>query len=139
MKKELIEQLAAEFAELKRTLFRPVAGQLDPGISQAQGELLFMVAKHKGITMSHIAKELKMSGGAATQLVDALIAHGLLERQQDKKDRRITHLVLSKKADRQISKLRADYLKNFYTTMEKLSVEDLRILISLIKKITTAK
>ncbi|MDB5182526.1 MAG: transcriptional regulator MarR family [Candidatus Saccharibacteria bacterium] len=136
-KNKLIEEVAGEFAELKRIIFHSVSAPLGPNVPPAQGQLLFLISKHKSLTVKEIAAELRISSGAVTQLVDGLATFGLVKREQDTQDRRIVHILLSKKGTEQVEQVRHNYLASFESTMGTLDDTELKTFLGILKKLNS--
>jgi DNA-binding MarR family transcriptional regulator len=136
-KNKLIEEVAGEFAELKRVIYSSVTIPLGPNVPPAQGQLLFLIAKRNSLTVKELAKELRISSGAVTQLVDGLANFGLIKREQDTQDRRIVHILLSKKGTEQVEQVRRDYLASFELTMGTLSEPELITFRDILKKLNS--
>jgi DNA-binding MarR family transcriptional regulator len=135
MKKKLIEHIAQDFAEMKRSLAHIIIKGNSNVLPRAQSEALFLISEQGTITPGKLALELRITRGAGTQLVDGLMEHGLLTRRHDEQDRRIVHIALSSKGKKQIESLRKEYLKGFQTVMDHMSETDLQTLSGLLQKI----
>lgn len=71
--------------------------QKEYGVTMAQASLLLLLLHEGKMTMGDIAKDLGISKGAVTQLLNSLIEKELLEKVQDDQDKRIFYISLSKK------------------------------------------
>lgn len=63
-------------------------GILGVDVTMAQAKCLFVAALHPGISMSALASQLQVGLSATSGLVDRLVEHGYLARQEDPADRR---------------------------------------------------
>ena len=76
-----------------RSFMRQAALWQEPGIlgvdvTMAQAKCLFVAAVHPRISMTSLAAQLNVGLPAASGLVDRLVEHGYLARQEDPDDRR---------------------------------------------------
>jgi DNA-binding MarR family transcriptional regulator len=76
-----------------RSFMRQAALWQEPGIlgvdvTMSQAKCLFITSLHPGISMSALAAQLHTRLPAASGLVDRLVEHGYLVRQEDPSDRR---------------------------------------------------
>jgi DNA-binding MarR family transcriptional regulator len=132
---EAINELFKEFAALKRSMIRDV-GHLSMHIPPAQKEVMFALSDHEGMKVKEIAESLGITPGAATQLTEALVQDGLLERRADSHDRRIVRMRHSRRGMRQMERLQAardalagqmfkdisdDEINNFRTVLKKMN------------------
>ncbi len=90
----LCELLKASAAACERELNEALA---DIGISHCQASVLVKITDGGSQTMSAISKELCCHKSNVTQVVDGLVAKGLIARKNSKTDRRVCTLVLTKK------------------------------------------
>ena len=67
--------------------------------SNSQMDVLMMVYFHGPQSIKKLAQKLHMTPSGATQLVNILVKEGFLTRMEDKADRRMVRLELTKKAD----------------------------------------
>jgi DNA-binding MarR family transcriptional regulator len=74
-------------------------GGHDPPLTPPQYLALRAIAREP-VSVSDLARRAAVSGPAATQLVNALVAAGLVDRRPDEEDRRRQRLGLSAKGER---------------------------------------
>ena len=67
------------------------------GLSMPQFGILMHLYYRSSCGISHLSEHLDVSAPAASQLVDRLVQHGLLERVEDPHDRRAKQLTLTPK------------------------------------------
>ncbi len=67
-------------------------------LTESQSELLWLVGRQPGISVSEAAAELGLKPNTASTLVSKLVADGLLVRTVGEKDRRVGHLRLAETA-----------------------------------------
>lgn len=82
-------ELGELFARVARKQRRATLAALEPcGVSPHQARALRVAVQHSPLRPSQLAEQLSISLRSATQVVDALVAAGLLERTPDPDDRR---------------------------------------------------
>jgi DNA-binding MarR family transcriptional regulator len=80
----------------RRQLRRSAGRGLDSGrLSESQSELLWLVGRQPGISVSAAAAELGLAANTASTLVSKLVANGLLIRTAGEADRRVGQLRLA--------------------------------------------
>lgn len=70
----------------------------DLGLTQAQWQVLFYVARHEGCRQIQVAEALDMQPISVARIIDRMQAAGWIERQSDPDDRRAFNLYLCEKA-----------------------------------------
>ena len=135
-RKKYINELLALISSIKRNL-RGRTYACDSGyeLSGAQLGLLFVV-KHNGpLSAQEAAKQLSMSAGAVSQLVDSLVNHGLLERTNNPKDRRLYALSLTKVAIKHTDRIEQERYELFSNATAGMTKKELEVLITVHRKI----
>ncbi len=87
-----------DVARLMRTVFERRVRAL--GLTRAQWLVIARVHRRPGLSQSEIADLLEIEKASAGRLIDRMQAKGWLERRDDRSDRRINRLHLTKKAER---------------------------------------
>lgn len=64
-------------------------------ISPSHARALGVLERHESIRLAELAERLHIAPRSATEVVDVLESHGLVERQSDPDDRRATLVVLT--------------------------------------------
>jgi DNA-binding MarR family transcriptional regulator len=77
-----------EIVRLLRSRVRPGWAELE--LTMAQLKALFAITATGGLTGRDLAERLGIGPSAVTPLVDRLVAHGYVRREEDAADRRIT-------------------------------------------------
>lgn len=133
--KDLAIELQNVLGQLRR------AGSLKHGHSNLKGaekHILILIADLKGgkpVTTSEIALKIGVTLAAVTHQINALEEENLIERLQDKDDRRIVFIKLSKKGTAQVVKLRKEFSQRIRQLTDFLGEKDTQSLIHLIKRI----
>jgi DNA-binding MarR family transcriptional regulator len=92
----------------RRQLRRSVGRGLDPArVTESQSELLWLVGRRPGISVSAAAAELGLVPNTASTLVSKLVANGLLIRTVGDADRRVGQLRLAEPSQRIVDESRA--------------------------------
>jgi DNA-binding MarR family transcriptional regulator len=87
--------------QLRRSAGRSFEGLGQPsGLTESQTELLRLVGRQPGISVSAAAAELGLVANTASTLVSKLSGAGLLNREPDPADRRVGRLRLTESAQR---------------------------------------
>jgi len=98
---DLVTDLFRVVGRFRRTLRRSAAAGFDTsGLSESQAELLRLVGRQPGISVSAAAAELGLAPNTASTLVSKLSTDGLLIRTPDPDDRRVGRLALTDPAQR---------------------------------------
>lgn len=123
---ELIHSLTHSMASLSRfVLGRVQCAAPDGTPTHAQLGVLFVLKNHGTQSVKEIASRFGISSSATTQLINAMVSEGLLERTVDKEDRRSTRIGLSKKGERKFEKAKTSRLKLIGKIFEPLSDQEL--------------
>jgi DNA-binding MarR family transcriptional regulator len=104
----------------------------DQDISPPRFMALQMLELHPGITITTLARQLKLTLGSASQLIDRLENDGLVMRQEVSNDRRVRRIFLlekgnnilnavrnmtSVKLDQQLSAVPNEHIQSLYTAI----------------------
>jgi len=106
------------------------------GISRHQMTLLNNIWEHDGMPMSYYGEKLMISKPNLSKLVNKFFEEGLIERQADENDRRITKLFITEKGKKEIKEHGEVFTKEVADRFEKLSDEDVDSLIDSYENIT---
>ncbi len=109
----------------------------EPFLSPGQARLVFAMARNAtdGISATELARIAGITPGAITQYADALIAKGIVSREEDPGDRRIVRLRLTAAARDQMRGFRHAFLASAAGYFDSLSIEELRQLNALLAKV----
>lgn len=88
--------LLHDVARLLRKRFEQRARSL--GLTRSQWQVLAYLARNEGIHQGGLAELLEIEPITLVRILDKVEAHGLIERRQHPKDRRIWQLYLTEKA-----------------------------------------
>ena len=70
----------------------------------------------EGPTIGYLAERLQIRHNSAVELIDRMVAHGLVERLQSERDRRQVIISLTRYGDRILKKLSADHIRQLRET-----------------------
>jgi len=130
---DLVSQLFQVVGRFRRTVRRSSgsdpATKLDTSrLTESQAELLRLVARQPGISVSSAAAELALASNTASTLVSKLSADGLIVRTADPGDRRVGRLSLTAPAQRLADASRAARRAALSEVLDELDPADLRSL-----------
>jgi DNA-binding MarR family transcriptional regulator len=105
---DLAAELSRVVGRFRRQLRRTAGRGFDSArLTESQTELLWLVGRRPGISVSAAAAELGLVPNTASTLVSKLVANGLLIRTVGDTDRRVGHLRLAKPSQRIVDESRA--------------------------------
>ena len=140
MDRNILMQKFFQSAEaLKRSIMLCYTGEQWPDKlpPRAQLAVLFNVAFSGTESIKEIAQQFGMTSSAATQLVNALVANGLLKRQADTNDRRKVLVALTSDGKTVLLEAKKRRRKHMTEVLGALSDTELETLIRLQEKITS--
>lgn len=120
-----------DLVRLEITLWNRVNAELlaKQGLTLAFFEVLYAIGQTdaQGLRVGDVAQALKITGGAASKLADRVVAAGLVRRELDADDRRVSRLVLTEAGQRQLAASGATYAAALAAILDTaLSREDQR-------------
>jgi DNA-binding MarR family transcriptional regulator len=105
---DLVTEVFGVVGRFRRQLRRSAGRGLDSArLSEAQSELLWLVGRQPGISVSAAAAELGLVPNTASTLVSKLVANGLLLRTVGETDRRVGELRLAEPTQQLVNASRA--------------------------------
>jgi DNA-binding MarR family transcriptional regulator len=130
-----IEQILETFQTLKQSLSEGFAFAGKKRITPSQGFVLHFVAKTKRSSVKEVAEKLYITSSAATQLIDALVKNGLLQRSDNPDDHRGSILLLTRKAEDLFRRMKEHGVGRMKDVFSTLSDEELETYLRLNQKI----
>ena len=127
LRTDLVAELFSTVGRFRRTV-RRAAGSSFTGLTESQAELLRLVARQPGISVSAAAAELGLAANTASTLVSKLSAEGLLVRTPDPDDRRVGRLELTAPAQELADASRAAGRAVLAEALDELDDDDTRAL-----------
>ncbi|BBZ78370.1 MarR family transcriptional regulator [Mycolicibacterium anyangense] len=126
---DLVTDLFRTVGRFRRTLRRSAGGPFAaPGLTESQAELLRLVGRQPGISVSAAAAELALAPNTASTLVSKLSTDGLLVRTPDPADRRVGRLALTEPAQQLADASRSARRAALAEALGQLDDEDVRAL-----------
>lgn len=104
-------------------------------LTPPQIHILYLIHHQTNITVKDIANYLGISSSAATQIIDNLEKNNFILREINSKDRRITHLKISKEGLSKFKKFKTEHLSKVQKYFQDLTEEELDFLINITQKI----
>jgi len=105
---DLVPEVLGVVGRFRRQLRRSTGRGLDSArLTESQSELLWLVGRRPGISVSLAAAELGLVPNTASTLVSKLVANGLLIRTVDETDRRVGQLRLAEPTQQIVDASRA--------------------------------
>lgn len=92
-----------------------------PQISMSQYRAMSFLRRAPGSTLGDVARELNVTLGSASDLIDRLVSMGLVERQANPADRRQVQLSATERAESHIASLKAGRRRQFEAVRRELS------------------
>jgi DNA-binding MarR family transcriptional regulator len=128
---DLVTELFSTVGRFRRTVRRSGPRGFDlSGITESQAELLRLVGRQPGISVSAAAADLALAPNTASTLVSKLSADGLLVRTPDPEDRRVGRLALTAPAQRLADESRAARRAALAQVLDGLDADDTRALVA---------
>ncbi len=120
-----IDDLVTLLPQLSRLLSCPIgdSGEIQQ-LSMSQYRAMAFVRWHPDVGLSDVARELDISLGSASDLIDRLVMLGMIERRTHPVDRRQIQLRLTPEAERRILALRAERNRQLMAVKATLSEQD---------------
>ncbi|MBI2797916.1 MarR family transcriptional regulator [Candidatus Saccharibacteria bacterium] len=108
-------------------------------LNKAQIELLYNLHKNRAMSVGEIAKSCSVTSSAATQLVEGMERCSLLVRSEDKQDRRVVKISLSRKGQDCYKDFHVKHIEVVDKLLSGVSVDELQTLIRIQDKIIQSK
>ena len=89
---------------------------------------------HEQLTMSELSKELMVSNGNITGVIDRLVKMGLVQRERPEHDRRIQHIQLTDLGSKEFRRMAKQHAIWITQLFHDVSLADLRKIQSLVRK-----
>lgn len=105
------------------------------GVTMTQASVLILLMHDGRKTMGEIAEILGVSKGAATQLLDGLVAQNFVERQQDNQDKRIVYVALSPHGHEHLRRVREKGSQHMSELFELLDDDELAQIMTITTKL----
>ena len=100
-------------------------------LSRPQAVLMFFISHKPDCGIKDIAEVMNFSSSAATQMVEGLVAQGLLSREMHPKDRRSVIIKLSRKGQQRFNQFKKIHFQYMQKLLSGLSDQEMNVLINL--------
>jgi DNA-binding MarR family transcriptional regulator len=125
-------ELTKEIIELQRQINRDIRQHtleawMGLNITAPQLKTMFFIADHGSTNFTKLASALGVTPPNVTGIVDRLVEHGLVSRQENPEDRRMLMLHLTEKGKSIIADLRERRVSRMSKVLSSLSLEELAI------------
>ena len=135
-KEQYIETIFGHLHALKRGFAPKHFGGSSSGIGFSQASILFMLKDRQFVTNTEIAEHLSVSPSAATQFVDSLEAEGLVGREPDEIDRRVSIIRYTEKGAHYVDELRLKRHQQLQEIFGVLTEKELEQLVAITAKLS---
>jgi MarR family transcriptional regulator, 2-MHQ and catechol-resistance regulon repressor len=136
-RKKNIEGLLDDLFILRHKLMHGVYFLSDTNrFPASQWMTLRTIYENPGISVKDVARQLNISGSAATQLIDLLEKKGCLIRSENAEDRRSINIRLSDEINNLLARAKTEAASEFIALFDVLSDEELETFCHLSKKVT---
>ncbi|OQY66128.1 hypothetical protein B6D29_03090 [Microgenomates bacterium UTCPR1] len=135
---KLMTQFLSKAVKVRR-LIELTGSFKDNAATLLQIEALKFIQSNSSCTVGSLARELEMSLSSMTQLVNRLVDKGWVDRKDNKVDRRITTLSLTKSGEKQIKKFMDKMFSSHYKVLASIPRNDLKEMIRIFSNITNSQ
>ena len=141
--RDLEMDMIYNFKKLSRSIHKYRLNQLNKmdkenDLKLSEMTLLFYLEENdsgEGLKASRVSKILNVAPPTATPLLNSLERMGYIERERDKRDRRVLYVKSTQKGKAFVEKMKEDFKKTMYELIKYLGEEDTETFIKLSKKI----
>jgi DNA-binding MarR family transcriptional regulator len=136
-RQKLLEELIENFTQVARSMHDnhnfPFGKYM---LGRQQMMILFFIFEKKGSApVKEMAKFLRVTPGAVTQFIDALVEKKLVRREENASDRRSINIKLTASSEKQFSDFRKKYFISAGRAFENLNDKELEQFTKLLSKI----
>jgi DNA-binding MarR family transcriptional regulator len=126
-REEALAQLGAAFKGIMGALRRLRGRDTHRGgeLSFAQYHLLFGLSEHGELSTSRLAAAADVTPATVTQMLDGLVAMGLVERSRSSSDRRVVTVALTERGRALLAEKRATWEQRWRQTLDGFSGDEL--------------
>jgi len=132
---ELIEKLVYLIPTLERRLMRSFDMALEPNLSPLQHRAIFIIHDESILSMSELSLKMCISKQQLTIIINKLMKVELVERVNDKTDRRIVNIKLSEEGNKFLGLFRMKIEKDMRMKIKALNKDEMKTLLHAIDDI----
>ncbi len=107
------------------------------GVTAARWRLLLLIHRHKSCTQKQLIAEIRVDPAAVTRQVKVLEAEGLIQRDSDAQDSRLTRVVLSPSGATYVKRVLAARKAFLDRMLQGVAAEDLATLTRVLEQLCT--
>jgi DNA-binding MarR family transcriptional regulator len=138
MSPQHVETAAECIATIHKAAYRSNQAFFDSvGITMPQALVVCYVEEKVNPKMTAIAEESGVTTAAMTGMIDRLSELGYVAREHDAKDRRVEHVVLTKKGQSLYDEIHRVRVATFQRVFSELPEEDVKIYVSTLERFVT--
>lgn len=108
----------------------------ESGMNRSQFNALLFIAEGRDVTMGAIAKELRVTMGAGTNLIDKLVANSIVSRHRTERDRRIVTVRLTDEGKRRLDECSGKLLDYWAVYLEKIEPDVRKTWLAALQQLT---
>lgn len=126
------QELAVALHDLAWVLPRSVDAEVETeleALPPSEVEVMRLLVRHPGLSVRGVAEELGLQPSNVSTTVRSLVTRGLLERQSDRNDGRVTRLLPTDEASRGRRIREEEWGRRLRSHMSELSGEQVRVLL----------
>ena len=133
------DEINAEIIDAMGKVMRTMKHSMDfksrgSHVTMLQYEALWCIKKSKHAQMRDIANHFETTMPTATSLIDKLIATKLTKRENDRKDRRIVRISLTREGERLLRNMARQRESKIHNLLSYLSIGDKKELLRILEK-----
>jgi DNA-binding MarR family transcriptional regulator len=125
---QLIRQVLDLRTDLLRAL-RPAREWLEVDLTMSQFKVLFLVYSDGGASMGQLAGSLGVTLSTVTGIVDRLVEHGMLQREENPHDRRLVVCKLTAEGSETVERLYQAGRSRFASLLDELTPAELQTVV----------
>jgi DNA-binding MarR family transcriptional regulator len=123
------DQAAAELLEVMPAIMQFVRAEMrnqpDPSLSVTQLRALSFLDRNPNLSLSEVADYIGITRASTSTMIDRLVQRGLVDRQEDPKERRHVMLKLTQTGSDRLAQMRNIIRQTITTLFDQLTPEEL--------------
>jgi MarR family 2-MHQ and catechol resistance regulon transcriptional repressor len=123
------------FRGIRRKLLKPAIVDIDVDISPLHFEIMALLKEAGTLHLAGIGERLNIARAQMTHLIDRLVSLGIVERQMNTTDRRMTNIMLTGKGAAVLEEHEVNMKNAIKDTLSCLTKEDLESLSDSLRKL----
>ena len=106
------------------------------GLTRPQTNILYALSHGNKLMVKDVARQMGITSGAATQIIEGLVKAGYVERRHNQKDRRKVQILFCEEGKKQFEKFKIKHMERIGQVFEALDDQEIDLLIKLAQKIS---